>query len=342
MTTEQRVQVDLHLTGDQVAIADMLEFGRLAEDAGLGGVWTAEAWRDSLVPLAGIATATTRIRVGTDVSQWTRTLPNMELAAADLSELSGGRFVLGLGTAPREWNEAWHGISYERPVQRMREYVTALRLMWDASLDNPVSFDGQVFEITDYVRLRGPNAEPVPIHIGATLSGMAELAGELANGVNFNVVLSSPYIRDVMLPSVARGAERSGRSLADLEIGVLVSTAVSDDRAEAFRWAKHQIAFYSGVATYFEPVMRRHGFANDYSRVREAFLAGDPFGAIELVTDEMVEALALAGTPEEVRRRLDRYQGVVDFVMIYAPTFLLGPDVVRAEHEAMIDAFAAG
>jgi alkanesulfonate monooxygenase SsuD/methylene tetrahydromethanopterin reductase-like flavin-dependent oxidoreductase (luciferase family) len=266
----------------------------------------------------------------------------MELAASDLNELSGSRFVLGLGTAPKEWNEGWHGISYDRPLQRMREYVSAIRLMWGASVDNPVNFDGECFQLTDYIRLRGPNPDPVPIHLGATLGGMAELAGEIADGVNFNVVLSGPYIQENMLPAVARGAERAGRSLADLDVGVLVSTAVSDDRAQAIRWAKHQLAFYAGVATYFEAVMRSHGFGADYEKVRDAFHAGDPFGAIELVTDEMVEELALAGTPDDVRSRLARYEGVVDFVMVYAPTFLLSPEEVVAEHTAMIDTFAAG
>ena len=139
------VRVDLHMTGDQVSIADMVRFGRLAEDAGLGGVWTAEAWRDSLVPLAGVAAATSRIPLGTDVCQWTRTPVTMELAAADLDELSGGRFTLGLGTGPAEWNENWHGIPYERPLVRMREYVEAIRLLSQAHLGAPVTFEGEFF-----------------------------------------------------------------------------------------------------------------------------------------------------------------------------------------------------
>ena len=335
------VDVHLHLTGDQISVADMIRYGQMAETGGLGGVWTAEAWRDSLVTLGPIAAATSTIRVGTDVTQWTRTPPTLSLAAADLAELSDGRFTLGIGTAPREWNEGWHGISYERPLKRMREYVESMRVMWQAGVMDPVTYDGEVFSITDYIRLRGPVEQPVPISLGATLPGMAALAGEIAEGVNFNVVLTAPHIREVMLPAVEIGAKRAGRSLADIERGVLVSTAVSDDRAQAFQWAKHQLAFYSGVAPYFAPVMARHGFTEDYERVRDAFHAGDVMGAIGGVTDEMVDELVLAGTPDEVRAKLSRFEGVVDFVMIYAPTFLLEPDVVRAEHEAMIAAFAS-
>ena len=246
--------------GDQVSATDMVRFSTLAEASGLGGIWTGEVWRDSLVPLAAIAQATSTIRLGTNVTQWTRTPPTLGVAAGDLAELSDSRFTLGIGAAPKEWNEAWHGISYDKPVRRMREYVEALRLLWQAGPMSPVSFAGEVFSITDYIRLRGPLEQAVPIHLGVTLPGMAGLAGEIADGVNFNVLTTAPHIRDVLLPAIEAGARRAGRSLDDVERGVVVSTAVSDDRAQAVQWAKHQIAFYAGVGSYFEPMMRKHGF----------------------------------------------------------------------------------
>lgn len=335
------VRVDLHLTGDQISVDDMVRFSLMAEEGRLGGVWTAEVWRDSLVPLAAIAAATSTIRLGTDITQWTRTPPTLGVAAGDLAELSDGRFTLGIGTAPEQWNQAWHGISYEHPLKRMREYVEALRIGWQAGPMSPVNYEGEVFSITDYIRLRGPLEQTVLIHLGATLPGMAALAGEIAEGVNYNVVVTAEHIRDVLQPALETGAARAGRSVDEVERGVLVSTAVSDDRAHAVQCAKHQLAFYSGVAPYFAPVMEQHGFTDDYVRVRDAFHAGDPMAAIANVTDEMVDELVLAGTPDEVRDKLARFEGAVDFVMIYAPTFLLEPDVVRAEHEAMIAAFAS-
>lgn len=334
------VRVDIHFTGDQLSIADVVRLGQRAEAIGLGGVWHAEAFRDSLIPLAAVAGATSRIRLGTDVTQWTRTLPNMELAAADLQELSGGRFTLGLGTSARDWNEKWHGISYERPLRRMREYVTGLRLLWTASIENPVSFEGEVFQVRDYMRFNGPLADPPDIHLGASLTGMARLAGEIADGVNFNAVASALYLSEVMVPAVAEGAASAGRALDDVARGALVITAVSEDRGHAYRLARHQIAFYSAVATYFEPVMEMHGFRSRYEDIRSMFFAGDVPGAIAAVTDEMVETIALAGTPNEVRDGVRRYDGVVDFVMIYSPSFLLSRTEVAANHEAMLEAFA--
>ena len=83
---------------------------------------------------------------------------------------------------------------------------------------------------TDYIRLRGPLEQPVPIHLGVTLPGMAGLAGEIADGVKFNVLTTARQIRDVLLPAIEAGARRAGRSLDDVERGVVVSTAVSNDR----------------------------------------------------------------------------------------------------------------
>lgn len=333
------LRVDLHLTGDQVSLDDMIRFGVLAERSGLGGVWAAEVWRDSLVSVGAIAAATSTIRVGTSVAQWTRPAPTLATAAGDLAELSNSRFTLGLGAAPRHWNEAWHGISYDRPLRRMREYVEAMRVLWQAGPVDPVSYAGELVSIDNYVRLRGPLGEPPPIHLGVTLPGMAALGGEIADGINFNVTLTSPYIRDALLPAVEIGAARAGRSLDDVELGVVVSAAVSDNRAQAVRWGKHQLAFNIGAAPYFDPVMRAHGFAEEYARVHEAFVAGDVASAIDRVTDRMVDELVMAGRPDEVRQKLERFEGVVDFVALYAPTFTLEPDSVLEAHEAMIAAF---
>ena len=334
-------RVDIHFTGEHVPIAEVVRLSKAAEAAGLGGVWHAEGFRDSLIPLTSVANATSSIRIGTDIAQWTRALPNMELAAADMQEVSGGRFTLALGTGPKSWNEDWHGISYEKPVRRMREYIEAMRLMWTADMMQPVSYIGEVFQVRNYVRFNGPLANPPKIHIGVSLPGMARLAGEIADGVNFNAVNSPTYLRETLLPAVAKGAAKSGRSLDDLEIGCLVITAVDDDAAKARLLAKHQIVFYAGVTTYFEPLMKRHGFLAEYEAIRAAFFAGDIPGAVELVTDAMVAEITLAGSPAEVREQLHRYDGLLDFVMIYSPSFALSPETVIANHEAMIRAFTA-
>jgi probable F420-dependent oxidoreductase len=335
--------VEIVFTGERLSMPDLLDLATSAEDAGFGGIWMAEAYRSALVSLAGIAERTSRARIGSNVAQWTRSLPTLDLEAGDLAELSGGRFRLGLGTSTQAWNENWHGIRYERPLKRMREYIEALRLLWTADSDRPVSYQGEFFQVTDYLRFNGPLATPVPIHLAVTRTGMGALAGEIADGVNFNSMLTTRYLREVVIPSVERGATKAGRALADLDLGDSVITAVSDDAAEALDWNRRQVAFYCVFTTYFEDVMRLHGFHDDYLAVREVYAGGDLAAAVARVPDEMVDTFTLAGTPEQVRAKVrERYDGLVDFVMLSPPSFLLDQDVVLQNQRNMVAAFAEG
>jgi probable F420-dependent oxidoreductase len=335
------VSVEIVFTGERLPMGQLLDLAESAEAAGFGGIWMAEAYRSCTVPLATIAQRTTRARLGSNVAQWTRSLPLLDLEAGDLAEVSEGRFRLGLGTSTKDWNEKWHGIAYERPLRRMREYVEALRLLWTAGPESPVSYGGEFFRVENYLRFNGPLAVPVPIHLAVTRTGMATLAGELADGVNFNSMVTTTYIAEVLLPAVARGAARTGRGLADLDLGDSVITAVSDDAAEALDWNRRQVAFYCVFTTYFEEVMRLHGFEDDYVAVRALFESGDLEAAIARVPDEMVDTFTLAGTPEQVRAKVrERYDGLVDFVMLSPPSFTLDPDVVLQNQRNMIAAFA--
>ncbi len=335
-----KVRVDLHFTGDRLPVAEVVRLARMAEDAGLGGVWHAEAFHDSLVPLTAVACATRAIPLGTNVTQWSRTLPNLELAAADLQEISGGRFTLGLGTGVREWNEDWHGIPYARQVRRMREYVQGLRVLWTGSLERPVHFEGEIFRVRNYVRFNGPALRPPPIHLAASLPGMATLAGEVADGVHYNAVHSVKYLREVMLPALARGAQEAGRAAAGLARATLLIAGVAAKRAEGIEIARHQVGYFLGVAPYFEPVLRLHGYEREYATVRQRFAAGDVPGGIAAVTDDMVATFALGGTPDDVRRQVARYDGLLDYVMLFAPSFGYEPAQAIAHHEAVIAAFA--
>lgn len=333
-------RVDLHLTGDLVPIDDMVKYAVAAEDAGFGAVWVAEAFRDAFVPLAAISCATSSIQVGSNVVQWTRSLPNIELAAGDLDELCGGRFVLGIGSTTKQWNEDWHGISYDRPLQRMREYVEGIRALWTAGPQEPVTFEGEMFSVKSYLRFNGPHSRSIPIALGASRSGMAGLAGAIADNVHFNACFSPSFIAAELLPHVDKGRKDAGRASRP-KVGSLTITAVDDDEATAHRWAQHQLAFYAGVADYFAELWDHHGLADEHQKVQNLFRSGDIPGAIDTVSGDAVSAMTLAGTPADVRRELHRYSDVVDHVMLYAPTFLLLPEEIAANHRAIINTFAA-
>jgi 5,10-methylenetetrahydromethanopterin reductase len=332
------MKLGLQIQGEAVTMAEIVDYGRQVEAAGFDTVWLSEAWRDSLVPLTAIACSTTTLRLGSNITQWTRSLPNLDLASGDLHELSGGRFRLGLGPMPKEWNEEWHGIPYGKPVRRMREYITALRAMRLASFANPVTFHGEVFRITDYVRLNGPLASPPPTLLAVTRFGMAHLAGEIADGVNYNTMVSNNYARDVLRPIVEEGAGSTGRALADVQQLVCPITAVADTTEEALRRAKHQLGFYAGMVPYFDDVARFAGHYDAVLAAKSAF-ASDPFRAIELLPDDLVEKLTVFGTPDEVRDKVKRYEGWADEISLVTPSFLLEDGAIKEGYDAIIDAF---
>ena len=332
------MKVGLQVNGEQVSIAEVVAFGKAAEAAGFDTVWSGEAWRDGFVPLAAVAVATTRIGLGTNIAQWTRTLPNLDLATGDLQELSNGRFTLGLGPMPKEWNEEWHGISYEQPLRRMREYVTALRLLRTASLANPVTFEGDVFTIRNYIRFNGPLAAPPPTLLAVTRFGMARLAGEIADGVMLNSIISNEYAREVVLPMVDEGARAAGRTVADLHIVGSPITAVAETTERARDLARHQLAFYAGVVPYIDGVARFYGRYDEVMAAKAAFWR-NPLEAVALIPDDLVEKMTVYGTPDEVRDQIGRFEGYCDEVSLVTPSFMLDHGAIREGHEAIIDAF---
>jgi probable F420-dependent oxidoreductase len=332
--------VGMLFSGDGLSLADVVELGVSAEDAGLDSVWHVEINREPFVPLTAIAARTKRIRLGTGVVIWARSPILASLVAANLDELSGGRFLYGLGTGPPDWNRRFHGMSYERPARRIREYVDVMRGAWKAAHDGSAfDYDGQVYRIEGYRRPLRQERERIPIVLAAVQGGMCELAGEIADGVLFNVLSTPRYLREFAAPHLERGAARSGRDLATLERAAAITAAVDGDASAARRWARHQIAFYS-VIPYFDVMFELHAFQHEAAAIRAAAERADPNGMIDAVTEEMIDAFAIAGTPDQCRRQLEAW-GDLDLAVLFPPTFQLEPDEIAANHRALLETFAA-
>lgn len=337
-TEGEAIKVGLEMNGEGISIQDVIGFGVEAEAAGFDSVWHIENQRDPFVPLSVIGASTERIRIGTALAIWARSPVLTELVAANLDELTGGRFVLGLGTAPREWNENWHGISYERPAERMREYVEIVRRMWTAHSGRPISYEGTRFTIVDYQRAMKPLRERIPIYLGAVRENMVQLAGAVADGVLFNLLTTPRYLREYALGYLASGAAGAGRTVGELEIGTLIVTAVSRDGRDARRRARHQIAYYAQIP-YFDVMLELHGFGRETRALRTAAARGDEGGMIDAVTDEMVDAFALAGTPDECRRKLAQFDGLVGLALLMSPAFRLEGEEILENHRMILEAF---
>jgi 5,10-methylenetetrahydromethanopterin reductase len=333
-----RSAVALLVTSDGMNFPDAVDYAVSLEDAGFESVWFPEIAREPFVGLAAVAARTSRLGIGTAVANWARSPVVSALTAANLHDISDGRFRYGLGVGPPHFNANLHGISYERPVARLADYVRVLRGIWAAEEGQPFSHDGEYFRVKDYVRERG-GPVPVPLYLAAVQGGMLELAGAVAQGVLFNICTTPKYYREVALPRLAAGARRAGRDVAGIDLTSVVVTSVDADAATARERSRRHIAAYAPLP-YFDQIFRLHGFEAEAARIRAAAAAGDLKNQVAEVTDAMVEILSVSGTPDAARDRVACLGEVLDRVILMSPSFLTGDDEIVANLHALRECFA--
>jgi probable F420-dependent oxidoreductase len=310
---------------------------RLAESAGFESVWTTEfPDRSATIALAAVALATERIKVGTAIAYaFGRTPLVLAAEARDLDMLSGGRLILGLGTGTQRMQREWHGLDGEHPAPRMEELVPLVRALLRLN-EGSLEHEGRFYRTV--VRPTAPVAPPLradlPIYMGGVNSRMIEAAGAVADGLVGHPLFTPAYTRDVARPALAGGAERTGRSQPPPISGYL-TCFVANDGSRARQMARSVIAFNATVSTY-RPVLDHHGFGEQADHIRAAWERRDPAGMAAAVTDEMLESIAVAGTPEEARAQYYRRPAdTFERTLMWTP--LGGLEAVRAT----IDAFSS-
>ena len=326
-------------SGENITMAETLQYSTMAAQAGAESLWTCEIWRDGFVPLAAMAAAAPGLRLGTGVAHFARPPLLTELTAMSLAELTDGKFILGLGTAPKHFNENWYGLSYRKPVARMREYIECIRTMWTANPTRPVEYDGEFYQLKDYRRFIPPTYDHIPIYLAAVLPRMLQLAGSIGNGMIVNSLNTPKYLTEVVHPNLKKGMAAVGRSEKDFELCAIKPCAVNKDRKQARALGRHIIAFYSTIP-YFDAVLDPLGFTEPKMRIRAALQRDDIPGMLDEVTDDMIDALILSGTPDDVRRQLSNFDDFFETTLLFCPFFFVDPAESKANHVAMIEAFA--
>ncbi|MCH8920203.1 MAG: LLM class flavin-dependent oxidoreductase [Chloroflexi bacterium] len=326
-----------------VGVAPAEEIARLArqaEDAGFDTLWAPEMSHEPFLPLAAAATSTSRIQLGTSIAlAFVRSPWVTALSALDMDILSGGRFILGLGTGLKRLNERWHGVAYGKPTPHIKECIQVIRLITEnAHLGRPIRFSGQYYDldIQGWQRPYPPQRERIPIFLAGVREGMIRTAAESADGLLGHAIYSLPWIRQTVLPSVARGLAQAGRERNQFHICLSVCCAVSRDGAAARRAAAATIAFYATVKTY-EPVFA--AFPSEYRRIQEADFKGDTAAMVDAVSDEMIDAFAVAGTPEETRGKLEAYAELADSICLQPPDQLIDPAETEVYRQALLATF---
>jgi F420-dependent oxidoreductase-like protein len=276
-----------------------------------------ESWgEDALTSLAQLAAVTSRIRIGSSiVPVFARSPANLAMTALNMDRMSEGRFFLGLGTSGRLVIEDFHGETFAKPLTRMREYIDIVR---KAARGERLDHDGEFFHTKRFQLRFPPYRATLPIYIAALSPPSLRLTGELADG--WLPIFLAPSRMAAAVVEMKAGAEAAGRSLGDIAISPQVSIYVTDNVAAARDRERPHIAFYiGGMGVFYHAYMHRIGFGADADRVRAAFLAKDRDGAAKLVTDEMVDAVTILGTPKQCREQMQRFfdAGVQEIRLVF-------------------------
>jgi probable F420-dependent oxidoreductase len=318
-----------------------VELARQAEDAGFESAWAPEFHNHSgPLALSAAAMTTERIELGTAIAWAFARAPLLTaVTALDLDEMSGGRFVLGLGTGTKRMRTDWLGAPAERPARRVRELIGAIRAVWAAAEAGSIEYEGELVRLAvrPYGRA-GQQRASIPIFLAAVNEGMCRTAGRAADGVVAHPMATSRYIDEVMRPAIAEGAEREGRAAKDVEVADWLIAAVSDDRDQAREDAKRQIAFHATVRTY-DRILALHGFMEVATEIRELWRKFDLAGMTALVTDEMLEVMSVAGDVQECRDQLAARPSSADRVLLGAPVVATDSGRLREYHRALLEAF---
>jgi F420-dependent oxidoreductase-like protein len=295
-----------------------IELVQEADRLGVHSVWTAEAYgSDAVSPLAWLGALTTRIKLGTAIMQMPgRTPANAAMTAMTLNQLSGGRFLMGLGLSGPQVVEGWHGVSYAQPLRRTREYVSIVRAIFRR--EAPLTFEGHHYQIPyrgdDATGLGKPlkstlKADPtIPIYLAAIGPKNVELAAEVADG--WLPIFFAPERYDaVFKPHVDAGLAKAGKTSEQFDIAPTVSVVINDNLDIAYNMLRPMLALYVGGMgargkNFYYDLAVRYGFEGAAAEIQDLYLSGDKGAAMARVPAELIDAVALVGPRERVRERL--------------------------------------
>ncbi|TYL55467.1 TIGR03617 family F420-dependent LLM class oxidoreductase [Nocardioides sp. BGMRC 2183] len=326
MTDRFRVDTALPIRGGEPA-----DEARRAEAAGYDRIWSSEIGHDPFVQLAVGAAATSRIEVATGIAvAFARNPMNTAHLAHDLQTLSRGRFTLGLGTQVKAHVTRRFSMPWSRPAARMREYVLALRAIWDSwETGERLKFEGEFYTHTLMTPMFVPQSHghrTPPVVVAAVGDRMAEIAGEVGDGMLCHSFLTEAYLREATLPAIALGRARSAITEFEIVGGPFVATgSTAAEIAAATDAVRSQIAFYASTPAY-RPVLEHHGWGELGERLHRLSRGGDWAAMAAALPDELLHEFAAVGEPEEAADLLARrYGDLVDRFAIVTP-YDLGDD----------------
>lgn len=328
--------IDLKLDSNfAVDLRDVGAFAAELETLGYDGMWTTETPHDPFLPLLAAAGTTSRMTLGTGIATaFTRSPMVLALTAWDMQKASDGRFVLGLGTQVKAHNARRYSTPVDRPGAQLRELIGALRHVWGAFQgEHRLAFKGDFYTLDLFTPMHSPGRierPEIPIYLAAVGPFTYRLAGELADGIHVHSFHTLEYLREVGLPALSEGLQRSGRDRGSLELACSLFAVIGGDPGMD-RAVRSQIAFYGSTSSY-RRIFELHGWGELTDRLKPLVRSGDIDAMVAAIDDDVVQAFAVVAdswsdAAAAVRRR---YAGVLDRVSFYGLQNMVAPEHAEA------------
>ena len=294
-----------------------------AEKIGYESVWSAEAWgSDAVTPIAWILAQTSRIKAGTAIMQMAARTPSMTaMTAMTLDQLSGGRFLLGIGPSGPQVAEGWYGQAYGKPLTRTKEYISIIRKI--LAREKSLTHEGEHYQIPFVGKGSTGLGKPLksilhgnpklPIYTGVVTEKGAQTAAEVADGAF--LVWANPDKFDLFQPALERGFSKSNdeRSMENFDFAPFVRMVMGDDIDACRREIKSQFALYVGgmgarEKNFYNDYAKRLGYVDAAQEIQDLFLTGQKQQACDAVPDELIDDCCLVGPAEHIKEQLSRWK----------------------------------
>ena len=287
--------------GSLLSVQEVLRFAKLADNKpNVDSLWVPESWgREAFVSLGALSQVTTKVKLGTSIlSIYARSPATTAMGATTLDMLSKNGIIIGLGVSTPILVENWHGLKFEKPIPRMREYVECLTQMIKGE---KVNYTGNYFKVKNFKLLYKPKRERIPIFIAAVNKNMISLACDLADGILL-------YLRPIEELKKTVSQIIANSSNKSFETACVIICSVSNKEPEKARErAAKTLAFYVAVGEYYNRFLSSNGFRTEVEQISSEYRQAGLNSASKFVSEKMLDSITVCGNSEECIKSLDKF-----------------------------------
>ena len=283
--------------GSLLSINQVLKCSEILSKTNVDTIWIPETWgMENFSMLSAVSNKTTTQKIGSSIINiYSRSPALIAMGAATVDTLSNERLILGLGTSSLPVVETFHGYKFEKPVQRMKEYVEIIRLILSGK---QVNYTGKIFDLKNFTLLLKPKRESIPIYLAAVNQKMVDLTWNIGDGVIF-------YLRPL---NEMKETITKMQSKKKIDVTCQIITSIAEDSDIAINRAKKTLAFYVSVGKIYREFLANNGFKKETSNIFDEFKKSGLKSIYELVSDSMLQSLCIAGNPDECKKQLQNFR----------------------------------